>query len=30
MHTKHYEEVLGRKASQDIEKGTPLSWELID
>ena len=30
MHTKHYEEVLGKKASQDIEKGTPLSWELID
>ena len=30
MHTKHYEEVLGRKATKDIEKGTPLSWELID
>ncbi len=30
MHTKHYEEVLGRKASRDIEKGTPLSWDLVD
>ena len=30
MHTKHYDEVLGRKASKDIEKGTPLSWDLID
>ncbi len=29
MHTKHYEEVLGRSASQDIEKGTPLSWDLV-
>jgi N-acetylneuraminate synthase/pseudaminic acid synthase len=29
MHTKHYEEVLGMKAVNDIEKGTPLSWELI-
>ena len=30
MHTRHYEEVLGRKASKDIEKGTPLSWDLVD
>ncbi len=29
MHTKHYEEVLGMTAINDIEKGTPLSWELI-
>ncbi|SFC17053.1 pseudaminic acid synthase [Butyrivibrio sp. YAB3001] len=29
MHTKHYEEVLGMKAVKDIEKGTPLSWDLI-
>ncbi len=29
MHTKHYEEVLGMTAIGDIEKGTPLSWELI-
>ena len=30
MHTKHYEEVLGKKAKNDIEKGTPLDWDLID
>ncbi len=30
MHTRHYEEVLGRKASKDVEKGTPLSWDLVD
>ena len=29
MHTKHYEEILGKKASCDIAKGTPLSWELV-
>ena len=29
MHTKHYEEVLGMQAINDIEKGTPLSWDLI-
>ena len=26
---KHLPEVLGQKASQDIARGTPLSWELI-
>ena len=26
---KHLEEVLGRRASRDIERGTPLSWELV-
>ncbi len=30
MHTKHYEEVLGRTAAMDIEKGTPLSWALLE
>lgn len=29
MHTKHYEEVLGMTAVSDIEKGTPLSWDII-
>lgn len=29
LHTRHYEEVLGRKAAQDIERGTPLAWELV-
>lgn len=26
---KHYEEVIGRKAKQAIQKGTPLNWDLI-
>ena len=29
MHTMHYEEVIGMRAVNDIEKGTPLSWDLI-
>jgi sialic acid synthase SpsE len=30
LHTRHYQEILGRKATQDLEKGTPLSWKMID
>jgi len=30
LHTRHLEEVLGRRATRDIERGTPLSWELVD
>jgi pseudaminic acid synthase len=26
---KHYEELLGKKASQDIKAGTPFSWDLV-
>jgi pseudaminic acid synthase len=26
---KHLKEVLGRRATRDIQRGTPLSWELI-
>lgn len=29
LHTRHLPEVLGRHASQDVERGTPLSWELV-
>ena len=29
LHTKHYEEVLGKKVREDIEKGEPLSWDMI-
>lgn len=29
MHTKYYNEVLGKKAALDIERGTPLEWKLI-
>ena len=30
MAPKHYDEVLGKYASKDIERGTPLSYELFD
>jgi len=30
LHTKHYEEILGKTARIDIEFGTPVSWNLID
>ncbi|MBQ9991319.1 MAG: pseudaminic acid synthase [Lachnospiraceae bacterium] len=29
LHTRHYEEVLGKTAKTDLKKGTPLAWELI-
>lgn len=29
LHTMYYEEVLGKRAKQDIERGTPLAWELF-
>lgn len=30
LHTKYYEEILGKRATTDIQKGTPLSWELVN
>ena len=29
LHTRFYASILGRRAVQDIEKGTPLSWDLL-
>lgn len=29
LHTRHYEEVLGRRATRDIARATPLSWDLV-
>ena len=29
LHTKHYEEILGRQAAFNLKKGTPLKWELL-
>jgi N-acetylneuraminate synthase len=29
LSPKYYEEILGKKASRDIERGTPLSWDLF-
>jgi pseudaminic acid synthase len=30
LHTRHLPEVLGKKAAQDIDRGTPLNWDLVD
>lgn len=29
LHTRHLPEVLGRRAVHDIQKGTPLTWDLV-
>ena len=29
LHPKYYQDILGKKASRDIKKGTPLSWSMI-
>jgi pseudaminic acid synthase len=29
LHTRHLNEVMGRRATRNIERGTPLSWELV-
>ncbi len=29
LHTRHLDEILGKRALRDIERGTPLSWELV-
>lgn len=29
LHTRHLDEIIGRRASQDIARGTPLAWDLI-
>jgi pseudaminic acid synthase len=30
LHTRHLAEILGQPATRDIERGTPLSWDLVD
>lgn len=30
LHTQHLRDILGRRARQDIPRGTPLSWQLVD
>ena len=29
LHTRYLDEIIGRCASQDIKRGTPLSWDLV-
>ena len=30
LHTRYYNEILGKTAKFDLEKGTPLSWDIIE
>lgn len=30
LHTRYYEELLGKKVKRDVKLGTPMSWELVD
>ena len=30
LHTRHYDEVLGRKAARALKKGEPLDWKMIE
>lgn len=30
LHTRHYEEIIGRRARRPLEKGAPLSWDMVD
>lgn len=30
LHTRYYEELLGKKIAADAPKGTPMSWKLVD
>jgi sialic acid synthase SpsE len=29
LHTRHLAEVVGRSASRDVPRGTPLAWDLL-
>ncbi len=29
LHTRHLPEIVGKRASRDIERGTPLNWDLV-
>ncbi len=30
LHTKYYDELLGKRVNRDVKLGTPLSWDIID
>ncbi|MBZ5599819.1 MAG: pseudaminic acid synthase [Acidobacteriia bacterium] len=30
LHTRHLPEILGKRATRDVRRGTPLSWDLIE
>lgn len=30
LHTKYYEQLLGKKVTRDVSKGTPMAWDLVE
>ena len=30
LETKHFDEIIERRAIRDIEYGTPLSWDMVE
>lgn len=30
LHTRYYNDILGKKAKTDLDKGTPMKWELVE
>lgn len=30
MHTKHWDDIIGKRARVDIDKGTPMEWDLVE
>lgn len=30
LHPRHYDQVIGRRAARDLDRGTPLSWDCLD
>lgn len=30
MHTKYWKEIIGKRAKKDLDKGTPMSWDVIE
>ena len=30
LHTRHLKDIIGKRAKQDIDRGTPLSWDLVE
>jgi N-acetylneuraminate synthase len=29
LHPRHYEQLLGKRVTRDLRKGTPVSWEML-
>jgi N-acetylneuraminate synthase len=30
LHTRHLEQVIGKRCARDVERGTPLAWDLVE